>query len=131
MGHISVLGIWRILNSYIATRLLSLMRFTDNHGWKLHRQQVKFDAKVSLLFSLPLYILLLLKYMNNSFLSVLIKILIPLKKKKENVICDFSNDINNRFKVKIMLKDYCIGDSVEYISVEYAKSGRSACRTCK
>jgi len=30
-----------------------------------------------------------------------------------------------------MLKDYCIGDSVEYISVEYAKSGRSACRTCK
>lgn len=30
-----------------------------------------------------------------------------------------------------MLKDYCIGDTVEYISVEYAKSGRSACRTCK
>ena len=30
-----------------------------------------------------------------------------------------------------MFKEFCIGDSVEYISVEYAKSGRAACKTCK
>ncbi len=30
-----------------------------------------------------------------------------------------------------MLKDFYVGDSFEYISVEYAKSGRSACKTCK
>lgn len=30
-----------------------------------------------------------------------------------------------------MLKDFYIGDSYEYISVEYAKSARSSCRTCK
>lgn len=30
-----------------------------------------------------------------------------------------------------MLKDFYIGDSYEYISVEYAKSERSSCRTCK
>jgi hypothetical protein len=30
-----------------------------------------------------------------------------------------------------MLKEFYVGDSFEYISVEYAKSGRSACKNCK
>lgn len=40
------------------------------------------------------------------------------------------NKINFSYKLK-MLKDFYIGDSYEYITVEYANSGRAACKKCK